>query len=222
MKIRKMIVSLGVLMISVALLSCVTAFAANDDYVNIGDKYTGGNLNVNVVDYAEEEYDITIDDINRLIADNDYAGVAKYIGEISSDELEIRVLDYLGIYYPVVYTAVVSDDQIAIDVTYLGSFIGKDENGEPIEGDVSVALYNTVTAYKAGLISNIKWTMSGAGKEYTTSLPGSVLDSDAVEKTVNGEGSVSFGLVVRGAYFEEDDMPEITADVTLNSTDFVN
>lgn len=216
-KIKKILISFSVLAVSAMMFSGVSALAASDDSVDIGDQFTDSSLMGGGAEYSEGEYANTIDDINKMITDEDYDGVAVYVNDIKNNDLKIRALDYLGMYYPQFYAFAVSDGEVGIDVEYLGSFRDKDENGNYIEGgNTSVALYNTVTAYKLGLISDITWQLSGKDKEYTASMPGDVLDSDRVDKTINGDGSVSFGLIINGAYFEEDDIPQIEATVSLN------
>lgn len=217
-KIKKILVSFSVLAVSAMMFSGVSALAAPDDSVDVGEQFTDSSLMGSGVEYSEGEYANTIDDINKMITEEDYDGVTVYVNDIANKDLKIRVLDYLGMYYPQFYAFAVSNGEVGIDVEYLGSFKDKDENGNDIEGgNTSVALYNTVTAYKLGLISDITWQLSGKENEYTASMPGEVLDSDRVDKTINGDGSVSFGLIINGAYFEEDDTPQIEATVSLNN-----
>lgn len=216
----KRVLILGCAMMAAAAFASASAFAAPAEYTDTDNQYTDDTLindNITPVIYDEDEFGFAIDDINVMIAAGDYEGIATYIAGISNEEVKIKVLDYLGVYYPNVYTVVMAGGKITIDVQYLGSFTGIDEDGNPVENDTAVALYNTMAAYKAGLISDITWTMTGSENSYTASLEGLMLDSDGIEKTINGDGSVSFGLIVNGAYFAEDEEPDVTAEVTLNA-----
>lgn len=217
--VKKALVVFGAVFASAVFVSS-SAFAAPDESADTGNQYMDDVLMdeyiAPVID-DDSEYVNAVEDLRMIIADGDYEGAAAYVAGITNEELKVKVLDYLGIYYPNVYTVVMAGGKITIDVQYLGSFMGIDADGNPIEDDTSVALYNTMTAYKAGLISDITWVMTGREDSYTASLNGTILDGDDIEKTINGDGSVSFGLVVRGAYFAEDDEPDVTAEVTLNS-----
>lgn len=211
MKTKKMVSLLCVAACSLSLLA-VTAYA---DGIDISGGITNGSGSADDSQVASDaEYTNFLSDVSSTI-DSYKSTQSKVVKEkvyeafqndISNAEVKTIAEDYLNTTYPAIgqYVAI---KEGTIKGAYMTTDFVKSVKGT--DGSKATAFYSTFSPNGESVTpASFSWTFTGktdeadtnADTEYETSLN----MGDIKNTTISGDGSVSFGLIVNGVYYNEE------------------